>query len=120
MNAVLLDLDDAHRAVPRSGDADGELVAGAQLALLAAQLLEAPERLGAARFGPLAEDPHELARAQLGLPHASDVAAVHERAVAVLDALHVARRRPAGSGGGSSSGIEPADLARCIGVVRHR
>jgi hypothetical protein len=111
-----LDLDGAHRAVPRARHADGELVAHAQLALVAAQLDEARQRGRRRAVGVAGERADELFGVELGVAHARREAAVHEGADAVLDALQVA-----GVGGrGQRRRHVVGDRAGLLGAVHRR
>jgi len=64
------DFDGPDRPVPGTGNADGELVADLQDALLAANLDEASEGLGGGPVGCGGERAYELASAEIGLADA--------------------------------------------------
>jgi len=119
--SVQTDLDGAHGAVPGTGHADRELVADAQLALLAAELHEARQRRGGGAVRFTGEGGDELGGRQLGLAHACHVRAVHERTDAVLHALQVAvvgaRRRWRHVGGHRAWALKAVHRRRAPQVV---
>jgi hypothetical protein len=84
-----LDVDHAHRAVPRPWHAHDELVPEGHAPLVAEDLLEARELGGRHAVRSAAHERHELLGRALRVADAHAVATVEERAGAVLRQLHL-------------------------------